>query len=120
MKKILCSIGFLVILVLMACEDRDDNLMAPQVRIENLSDLDFVRVQVRNDSLVYENVAAGSFSPYLEYEPAYRQDAITVETDSTQLSFTPDSLGSALPLGLYTYQLDISENGELQLTFKVD
>ncbi|MBC31602.1 MAG: hypothetical protein CMH48_12245 [Muricauda sp.] len=120
MKKILCTIGILAILVSVACEDRDDNLMAPQVRIQNLSDFDFVRVQVRNDSIVYENVAAGGFSDYLEYEIAYQQDAIAVETDSTQFSFMPDSLSDPLPLGLYTYQLDISENGELELTFKVD
>lgn len=120
MKKIFCSIGIVAILAFMACEDRDDNLMAPQVRIQNLSDVDFVRVRVRNDSMVYENVPAGGFSDYLEYELAYRQDAVTVESDSTQLSFVPDSLSDPLPLGLYTYQLDISENGELELTFKVD
>ena len=45
MKKILCTIGILAILVSVACEDRDDNLMAPQVRIQNLSDFDFVRVR---------------------------------------------------------------------------
>ncbi len=114
--------AFLIIAlsIVSACDDRDDNLSGPNIRIKNASNLNFTLVQVRNDSIVYENVASDGFSDYLEYEIAYQQDAITVETDSTQLSFTPDSLSEPLPLGLYTYELNISEEGQLTLNFKID
>ncbi|WP_343487802.1 hypothetical protein [Allomuricauda sp. d1] len=120
MKKVLLSFGVVLVCALWACDDRDDNLMAPNIRIQNLSNLNFAQVQVRNDSMVYENVPSGGFSDYLEYEVAYQQDALTVQTDSTFLNFQPDSLSDPLPLGLYTYQIYISEEGEIELVFKVD
>lgn len=113
---------FVALFILTACEDRDDNLSGPNVRIQNASGQNFKFVQVRseNDSLFYENVADRGFSDYLEYDIAYQQDTLTIETDSTEVRFVPDSISDALPLGLYTYQIDISEQGEIEFTFKVD
>lgn len=119
MKKLFVFL-FIVVLIVTACEDRDDNLMAPNIRIQNLTDKNFARVEVRNDSIFYEDVTSEGFSDYLEYELAYRQDTVRVEADSILLTYIPDSLGQPLPIGLYTYQLQIDAQGELQLTFKLD
>ena len=119
MKKALTTI-ILVLLVLSSCEDRDDSLFAPNIRIQNLSDRNFQRVEIRVDSFAFENITAGSFSEYLEFNPAYRADTIRVEADSIQSVFIPDSLGAPLPKGLYTYQLNVNTAGELELTFKLD
>ncbi len=120
MKKIILAVCLVGLVALLACEDRDDNLAGANVRIQNNSELNFSLVQVRNDSMVYENIPSGSFSGYLEYEVAYRQDVLTIETDSMQLNFVPDSLSEPLPLGLYTYQIDVTDDGDVELTFKVD
>lgn len=117
-------VAFLLIsiFILSACEDRDDNLNGPNVRIENNSGQNFRFVQVRseNDSIFYENIAPEGFSNYLEYEMAYQQDTLTIETDSTEVRFVPDSISDPLPLGLYTYKININAEGEVELTFKVD
>jgi len=117
-------VAFLLISIFIfsACEDRDDNLNGPNVRIENNSGQNFRFVQVRseNDSIFYENIAPEGFSNYLEYEMAYQQDTLTIETDSTEVRFVPDSISDLLPLGLYTYKINISAEGEVELTFKVD
>lgn len=120
MKKILLVLSAVLLCALWACEDRDDNLSGPNIRVQNLSSLNFMKVEVRNDSLVYENIPSGGFSEYLEYELAYRQDTLLIETDSTSFDFQPDSISDPLPIGLYTYQINISESGEIELTFKVD
>ncbi|MEN1785432.1 MAG: hypothetical protein AAGF77_09860 [Bacteroidota bacterium] len=111
---------FLVVLGTLSCEDRDDNLNAPQIRIQNMSDLELLRVEVRVDSFVYENIAPKGFSDYLAYDLAYQQDVLRIETDSTSFTFTPDSLSKPLPIGLYTYQIDFKEEEGTVLTFKVD
>ena len=103
-----------------SCNDRDDNITSPNVRIENLSDLNFALVEIRSDSLFFENIAANGFSDYKEFRPAFFQDSLRIETDSTIVIFEPDSIGDPLPNGLYTYQLDFDEEGALRFTFKVD
>lgn len=119
MKKFL--LYFLVITgLLWACDDRDDNLLGPNVRIQNLSEQNFQLVELEADSIFYENISSESFSEYLELDEAYFQDTLRIEADSTMIVFTPDSIGEPLPVGLYTYQLDISEDGELIFTFKLD
>lgn len=119
MKRLL-AILTLALLVCWSCEDRDDTLLGPNIRIQNLSQQNFQRVEVRVDTLFFENIETEGFSPYLELDLAYWQDTLRVEADSTQLLFIPDSLGQPLPIGLYTYQLNIDEEGELKFTFKLD
>ncbi|GMN11933.1 hypothetical protein MTsPCn9_32350 [Croceitalea sp. MTPC9] len=119
MKKILLSV-LLAVLIAFACTDRDDELTGANIRINNKSNINFTNVQVRVDTLVFENIAPDAFSEYLEFETAYAADNIIIETDSTQFSFTPDSIRSPLPVGLYTYELSFNEEGEVVLNFRVD
>lgn len=109
-----------VLILIWACDDRDDNLLGPNIRIQNLSDQNFLLVEVRNDSIQFENVTTEGFSNYVELETAYFQDTLRIEADSTQFTFIPDSIGQPLPIGLYTYQLNINEEGELEFNFKLD
>lgn len=115
-------IGILIVLLMItwACDDRDDNLLSPNIRIQNLSNQNFIRVEVRNDSMLFENIGPEGFSNYLEIEPAYFRDTLRIEADSTQFTFVPDSIGEALPIGLYTYQLNIIEGDSLTFNFKLD
>ncbi|GGG52385.1 hypothetical protein GCM10011414_22430 [Croceivirga lutea] len=119
MKKFLL-LFLIVILLVWACDDRDDNLLGPNVRIQNLSQQNFQLVELEADSIFYENISSEGFSEYLELDEAYFQDTLRIEADSTMIVFTPDSIGDPLPIGLYTYQLKISEEGELIFTFKLD
>lgn len=120
MKK-WCGILVVLAILVWACDDRDDNLLGPNIRIQNLTGQNFIRVEVRNDSIVFENIVSEGFSAYKELETAYFQDTIRLEADSTQITFIPDSIGEPLPIGLYTYQLNINESGDsLVLNFKLD
>jgi|GEM_PF-765734 len=121
MKKILLSI-LVVVLIIFSCDDRDDELVNANIRINNRSNVDFTSVQIRVDTLRFENVLADDFSDYLPFEVAYAADTITVVTDSTEFNFIPtDSIiGDPLPIGLYTYELSFSEQGTLELNFRVD
>ena len=121
MKKIFLSV-VLTVLIAFACTDRDDELLGANIRINNRSGVNFSSVQVRMDTLIFENIAQDDFSEYLEFETAFATDTITIVTDSTEFVFMPvDSLiGDPLPLGLYTYELSFSEEGEVLLNFRVD
>ena len=121
MKLLVPSLVLLTLLVgIASCDDRDDNLTGPNIRIQNLSSQNFSRVEIRVDTLFFENVSSDGFSDYKEFEVAYQQDTLRIEADSTIINFVPDSISSPLPIGLYTYQLDIDEEGELIFNFKID
>lgn len=120
MKKLFFSL-LIVIVILFGCEDRDDNLTSANIRISNKTSIEFNLVKVVADSLFYENVVAEGFSDYLPYEQAFEEMPFTIETDSADFSFTPQDLQlDPLPVGLYTYEINISEEGEIELNFKVD
>lgn len=120
--KILVSsfLACILFVAVLSCDDRDDNLTGPNIRIQNLSNQNFALVEVRVDTLVFENVMAESFSPYMEFDEAFQQDTLRIEADSTMINFVPDFISSPLPIGLYTYQLNIDEEGALIFNFKVD
>ncbi len=121
MKTLLPSLFFFCFFIaLISCDDRDDNLSAPNIRIQNLSNQNFARVEVRNDTIFFENITSESFSEYLELDLAYEIDTLRIEADSTTINFVPDTIVNPLPIGLYTYQLNIDEEGELIFNFKVD
>ena len=121
MKILVPSITFLALLVsFSSCDDRDDNLTGPNIRIHNRSSQNFSRVEVRVDTLSFENVSSNGFSDYLEFDVAYQKDTLRIEADSTTINFVPDSISNPLPIGLYTYQLDIDDEGELIFNFKID
>ena len=110
------------IFCLTACDDRDDNIDAVNIRIRNISDLNFDRVQVGEPDKIHENVGPDSFSDYLQYEEAFRYAFIEIMSGEETYVLQPiDFVGeTALPIGLYTYELDVNEEGEVLLEFKVD
>ena len=122
MKTIFSFVVLGAILVgVFACEDRDDNLNAPNIRIRNTSNLRFVSVGVLNDSVIYENISADKFSDYKAFITAFEALPLSVATDSVTFNFTPTAPDlEPLPIGLYTYEINISDEGEVQLTFKID
>ncbi|MEO0571598.1 MAG: hypothetical protein AAF039_07815 [Bacteroidota bacterium] len=118
------SVPYLIWLMLFvaiaSCDDRDDNLTGPNIRIQNVSSQNFSRVEIRVDTLFFENVSSDGFSDYKEFDVAFQQDTLRIEADSTIINFVPDSISSPLPIGLYTYQLNIDEEGQLIFNFKID
>ncbi len=122
MKVIFSFMIFGVLLLgIFACEDRDDNLDAPNIRIRNTSSLQFVSVGVNNDSVIYENISADEFSDYKAFLTAFEALPLAITTDSATFNFSPPSVElEPLPVGLYTYEINISEEGEVQLNFKID
>lgn len=119
MKKIFSLIA--VVIIFLSCDDRDDNLTSPNIRIANKTNIEFNLVEVIADSLFYENVVADGFSSYLAYDEAFEAMPFTIEADSADFSFIPDNLDfDPLPIGLYTYEISITEEGEIELIFKVD
>ena len=44
-------ISLVLLVAFVACDDRDDNLTGPNIRIQNLSSQNFSRVEVRADTL---------------------------------------------------------------------
>ena len=120
MKKLL-AVAFSVIF-LIACTDRDDEVEDVNIRVRNLSALTFDRVQVGETDKVHEMVSPDAFTEYLSYEEAYRYAYIEIQSGTETYVLQPiDFVGeSPLPIGLYTYELDISGEGEVLLNFVVD
>ncbi|GGW22881.1 hypothetical protein [Arenibacter certesii] len=120
MKK--CALFILTIVLNMGCTDRDDNLEGVHIRVKNESSVHFDVVEVGSSSKVHKNIAAGSFSKYLEYETAYNYSYINIIVGSENYTLQPiDYVGeSPLKDGFYTYGLTISEEGEIELNFRID
>ncbi len=121
MKRVAPLFSLLLIFVL-SCTDRDDDLTAVNIRIKNVSDVSYTRVQVGADDQVHENIASGDFSDYLEYEEAFRYAFIEIMAEDQTYTLQPiDFVGETpLSLGFYTYELNITESGDVILEFKVD
>jgi hypothetical protein len=112
----------LCLVVSFGCTDRDDDLTSVNIRVRNVSDITFDIVVVGGEEKFHENVAPGSFTSYLEYEEAYRYASIQIESGTEFYGLLPfDFVGETpLPIGLYTYELDIDEEGQVLLNFVVD
>ena len=120
MKRILLLVIFLLGITI-SCTDRDDDVDRVNIRIKNNTDLFFNEVRVVQKDTVYENVGAGEFSDYFEYEQAFRITALSVTTDSTSLNFVPDETPTdSLPIGFYTYELGLDDEDALTFTFRID
>lgn len=104
------------------CTDRDDDLNAVHIRVRNQSALNFDEVQVGDAEEVHLNVAPDSFSEYFDYETAYRTALIEVTSGAESFVLQPiDFVGETpLPDGFYTYELNITDAGELTLEFMID
>ncbi|MEP0212806.1 MAG: hypothetical protein ABJD66_06315 [Cellulophaga sp.] len=122
-NKILFPLLVLV-LTIFSCDDRDDNLEAVNIRIKNVSEVNYDMVQVNGDAEnVYTNVASGEVSEYFEYETAYAYASILIEADGETYTLQAiDYVGETpLPLGFYTYELNVvEENNGVELKLVVD
>ena len=105
-----------------SCDDRDDDISEVNIRVRNVSDITFDRVQVGEADKVHENVSPDSFTEYLQYEVAYRYAFIEIQSGGETFVLQPiDFVGEMeLPIGLYTYELDVNEEGEVLLDFSID
>ncbi|WP_282163057.1 hypothetical protein [Ulvibacterium marinum] len=115
---------FVLILSLLAlsCTDRDDDVDAVNIRIKNASNITFDEVQVSDAVEVYENVSSGDYSGYLEFETAYQYAFIQIRSGEDTFTLQPiDFVGETpLPIGFYTYELDITADGNVDLSFLID
>lgn len=115
---LLCILG---LVILFSCTDRDDNVDMVNIRIQNSTEQFFSEVRVAQRDTVYENIAAGDFSEYLEYETAFQTATLTILTDSTSLNYFPAGVPSdTLPIGFYTYEISLDEENRVALTFRID
>jgi hypothetical protein len=117
------SISFLIILFCVGCNnDRDDKLTAANIRVRNVSSLTFDTVQVGTVENIHENIGPDEYSDYLEYEIAYEYDYIEIVSETGAYIYQPVDFVGETPLtpGFYTYELDVTEEGEVLLNFVVD
>jgi hypothetical protein len=109
------------IVVLAACTDRDDDVTTVNIRIQNSTKSFFQEVRISGKDTIYENIAAGEYSEYLEYATGFKDMPLTVVADSTNFTYSPNSVFTdSLPIGFYTYQLSLDETNQLELNFKID
>lgn len=113
-----------LVLTIFSCDDRDDNLEAVNIRVKNVSELTYSLVQINGDTEnVHTDVASGEVSEYFEYETAYAYASIVIEADGKTYTLQAiDYVGETpLPLGFYTYELNIvEENNVVELKLVVD
>jgi hypothetical protein len=111
-----------VFLLAVGCTDRDDDLAAANIRIKNVSTFVFDEVQVGVQEDLHMNIAPGAYSEYLPYEVAYRYAYISIKAGEETFVLQPiDYTGETeLPVGLYTYELDVTDEGEVSLLFTAD
>tara|TARA_R110002049_G_scaffold13497_3_gene58313 strand:- start:7977 stop:8354 length:378 start_codon:yes stop_codon:yes gene_type:complete len=122
MKKFM-FLPLLFLVFCFGCEDRDDNLNAVNLRIKNVSDVTFTRVQVGAADKIHTDISSGAFSDYLEYEEStYRYAYINIMAEGNTYTLQPvDFVGEAvLSIGFYTYELDLTADNSVVLTFVVD
>ncbi|HLT50427.1 MAG TPA: hypothetical protein VKZ93_00645 [Arenibacter sp.] len=108
--------------LLMGCTDRDDDLDGVYIRIKNESNITYDLVRVGEADKLHENIAPGAFSGYLEYRTAYSYAYISIDSGDENYLFQITDFVGETPLehGFYTYALNISEEGLVQLDFRVD
>ena len=119
------NIGFVLLTFLvftLSCTDRDDDVNTINIRIKNDSNINFDEVQVGTNEELYTNVAPGDYSNYLVYEMAYQYAFVEIKSGEDIYVLQPiDFEGETeLPIGFYTYKLNINEEGEVSLQFVVD
>ncbi|MEH6681938.1 MAG: hypothetical protein V7724_15410 [Sediminicola sp.] len=117
------SFSFLIVLLFVGCnDDRDDNVTKANIRVRNLSSITFDSVQVGEAEYIHENVAPNGVSGYFEYEVAYEYNYIEIVSETGAFIYQPIDFVGETPLtpGFYTYELDVTEEGEVLLNFVVD
>ena len=113
---------FLLLIFAVGCTDRDDDLTAINIRIKNVSAISFDTIQVGGAEQLHQNIAPDNFSDYLKYEVAYRYAFIEIMADGETYTLQPIDFVGETPLsfGFYTYELNVSDTGNVLLEFKVD
>lgn len=108
--------------IILGCTDIDDEVSAVNIRIQNASSLIFDEVQVGEQAAAYMEINPDSFSEYQEYETAYQYAYIQITSGEEVYVLQPiDFVGETpLPIGLYTYVLNIDEAGQVLLEFRID
>ena len=109
-------------MVTLSCTDRDDDLVAVNIRLKNASDLVFDSVLVGESQEPYTNISPDDYSDYQEIETAYTYAFIQITSGEEVFTLQPiDFVGETpLPFGFYTYELDVSDTGEVLLNFVID
>jgi hypothetical protein len=105
-----------------ACSDRDDDLISINIRVKNMSSLIFDEVIVGDEDHVYKTLSPDTYSEYQEFETAYRYAYIQITSGEEIFVLQPiDFVGEeVLPIGLYTYVLNVDEEGQVSLEFRID
>ena len=113
---------FVILTISLSCTDRDDDIEEVNIRVRNISSIVFDQVQVGEADKIHENVSPDTFTEYLQYEEAYRYAYIEIQSGAETYVLQPiDFVGeNPLPIGLYTYELNITDEGEVTLEFVVD
>ncbi len=121
MNRCICLVMILVLGAL-SCTDRDDDLVAVNIRIKNSSDLVFDSVRVGESEEPFTNLNPDDYSDYQEYETAYTYAFVQITSGEEVFTLQPiDFVGETpLPLGFYTYELDVTDTGEVLLEFVID
>ena len=121
MKKFLI-LAISVFLINISCNDRDDELNGIQIRVKNVSSINFDTIQVGGDEMVHTNILPDEYSGYLIYESAYSYAYINITSAEETYILQPiDFVGeSALPLGFYTYEIGLDAEGNVILNFVID
>lgn len=120
MKRVVL-LAVICVVVLFSCTDRDDEVNLVNIRVQNSTELFFSEVRIVENDTVYENIEAGEFSEYMEFERAYANTAISILTDSTSLNYVPVEMSTdTLPIGFYTYEISLDEENQVDLTFRID
>lgn len=120
MKRVFL-LSVICVVLLFSCTDRDDNVSLVNIRIQNSTELFFTEVRIAERDTVYENIEAGKFSEYMEFETAYPTASISILTDSTSINYFPTEVSAdSLPIGFYTYEITLDADNQVGLTFKID
>jgi len=104
------------------CTDKDDDVNEVNIRIKNVSNLTFNEVQVGDAEEPHMNISPDDFSEYIIYETAYRYAYIQIQSGAETYTLQPiDFVGETeLPIGFYTYELNITGEGDIELNFVID
>lgn len=120
MKRFL-AILVLFVAVVSSCTDRDDEVDLVNIRIKNDTDFSFTEVRIIEKDTVYENIPAGEFSDYYEFESAAEEMQLSIVTDSTTYNYSPSqAVIDSLPIGFYTYELAIDDENQIDFNFRID
>lgn len=111
-----------VFLISISCNDQDDELKGIQIRVKNVSSINFDTVQVGGDEMVHVNILPDDYSGYLIYESAYSYAYINIKSAEETYILQPiDFVGeTVLPLGFYTYEIGLDTEGNVTLNFVID